>query len=391
MFILGAAPKVIGGISAIAASCITCLQIYQHLQHYFCPSEQRWIIRILCIVPIYALTSWCSLMYWQFSIYFDSIRDVYEAFVIYNFLCLCYEYIGGENCILNEIQGKELQRSCIHMTCCLPKIHYDIQFLRFCKQCTLQFCAVKPVVALITIILEAEGKFHENNLSPKYGYLYVTIIYNISVTMALYALVLFYVATKDILRPHEPVLKFFMVKAIIFASFWQGVLLSFLELVNVIKTTTNSADTEVITTGEISASYQNFLICVEMLISALLLRVAFPYGIYDKNESSARQTLSTNIRDTLNPKYMVNDYIHNFSSTYKSYALGNQSANDESDTEPRPLRLETPESLEGGLQDFLGNGAGSPFSVDWDIESRQSESGKRVLVNHDELDLATNR
>lgn len=27
MFILGAAPKVIGGISAIAASCITCLQV----------------------------------------------------------------------------------------------------------------------------------------------------------------------------------------------------------------------------------------------------------------------------------------------------------------------------------------------------------------------------
>ena len=50
----------------------------------------------------------------------------------------------------------------------------------------------------------------------------MTIIYNISVTLALYALVLFYVATKDILRPHDPVLKFFMVKAIIFASFWQG-------------------------------------------------------------------------------------------------------------------------------------------------------------------------
>lgn len=56
----------------------------------------------------------------------------------------------------------------------------------------------------------------------RYGYLYVTIIYNTSVTLSLYALVLFYVATKDILKPYDPVLKFFMVKAIIFASFWQG-------------------------------------------------------------------------------------------------------------------------------------------------------------------------
>ena len=56
-----------------------------------------------------------------------TISQTIPAFVIYNFLCLCYEYLGGENSILNEIQGKELQRSWYTGTCCLPKIHYDIQ------------------------------------------------------------------------------------------------------------------------------------------------------------------------------------------------------------------------------------------------------------------------
>lgn len=363
MFILGAAPKVLGGFAAIAACILASYQIFQHLQHYYCPSQQRWIIRILCIVPIYALTSWLSLMFWEFSIYFDSIRDVYEAFVIYNFLCLCYEYLGGENSILNEIQGKPLCRSWLHMTCCLPKVDYDIQFLRFCKKSTLQFCVVKPVVSLITIILEANEQFHENNLSPKYGYLYVTIIYNTSVTLSLYALVLFYVATKDILKPYDPVLKFFMVKAIIFASFWQGVLLSFLELIGVIKATS------AVSVGQISGSYQNFFICVEMLISAFLLRVAFPANVYDKIESTSRQqTLSTNIRDTLNPKYMVNDYIHNFSSTYSSYALGNTNAQYESD------RVTSPESGDEGWQPNTGT-----------QKSFFSPSARDVLVDHDEL------
>lgn len=54
------------------------------------------------------------------------------------------------------------------------------------------------------------------------GYLYVTIIYNISVSLALYALFLFYFATRDLLSPYSPVLKFFMVKSVIFLSFWQG-------------------------------------------------------------------------------------------------------------------------------------------------------------------------
>ena len=58
--------------------------------------------------------------------------------------------------------------------------------------------------------------------SPGQGYLYITIIYNISITLALYALFLFYFATKHILKPYDPVLKFLTIKSVIFLSFWQG-------------------------------------------------------------------------------------------------------------------------------------------------------------------------
>ena len=33
-------------------------------------------------------------------------RDCYEGFVIYNFLSLCYEYLGGEGNIMTEIRGE---------------------------------------------------------------------------------------------------------------------------------------------------------------------------------------------------------------------------------------------------------------------------------------------
>ena len=58
--------------------------------------------------------------------------------------------------------------------------------------------------------------------SPKSGYLYITMIYNVSVSLALYGLFLFYFATKELLTPFEPVLKFSTIKAVIFLSFWQG-------------------------------------------------------------------------------------------------------------------------------------------------------------------------
>ena len=40
----------------------------------------------------------------NYYVYFNAVRDCYEAFVIYSFLSLCYDgYLGGENNIANEI------------------------------------------------------------------------------------------------------------------------------------------------------------------------------------------------------------------------------------------------------------------------------------------------
>merc|ERR1712096_566138 len=60
-------------------------------------------------------------------------------------------------------------------------------------------------------------------------------IYNISISVALYALFLFYFASKDLLRPYDPALKFFSVKTVIFLSFWQGVFLAICEKAGIIQ------------------------------------------------------------------------------------------------------------------------------------------------------------
>lgn len=201
------------------------LQIYQHLRWYTNPTEQRWIVRILFIVPIYATYSWISLLFFNsesYYVYFFTVRDCYEAFVIYNFLSLCYEYLGGEGNIMSEIRGKPIRSSCLYGTCCLVGKTYTIGFLRFCKQATLQFCLVKPVMAFVIIFLQAFGHYRDGDWSPDGGYIYITVIYNISVSLALYGLFLFYFATRDLLTPFEPVLKFCTVKSVIFLSFWQG-------------------------------------------------------------------------------------------------------------------------------------------------------------------------
>lgn len=64
------------------ASLFFFFQIYQHLRWYTNPQEQRWIVRILFIVPIYATYSWISLLFFNSEsvyIYFFTVRDCYEG------------------------------------------------------------------------------------------------------------------------------------------------------------------------------------------------------------------------------------------------------------------------------------------------------------------------
>ncbi|KAJ3608352.1 hypothetical protein NHX12_025400 [Muraenolepis orangiensis] len=259
-----------------------------HLRFYRAPNEQRHIVRILFIVPIYALDSWLSLLFFtndQFYVYFDTVRDCYEAFVIYNFLSLCYEYLGGESAIMAELRGKPIESSCVYGTCCLRGRSYSIGFLRFCKQATLQFCVVKPLMATVTVVLQAYGKYKDGDFNP--------------------------------------VLKFLVVKSVIFLSFWQGLLLAILEKCGAIPQI--RSDKVTVGEGTVAAGYQNFIVCVEMFFAALALRHAFTYKVYmdkgldSQGRSAPMKSISSSLKETINPGDMVQDAIHNFSPAYQQY------------------------------------------------------------------------
>ncbi|MEQ2183631.1 hypothetical protein GOODEAATRI_000064 [Goodea atripinnis] len=81
-FLMTSTAQAISGFFVWTALLITCHQIYMHLRYYSSPNEQRHIVRILFIVPIYAFDSWLSLLFFtteEYYVYFDTVRDCYEG------------------------------------------------------------------------------------------------------------------------------------------------------------------------------------------------------------------------------------------------------------------------------------------------------------------------
>ena len=106
------------------------------------------------------------------------------------------------------------------------------------------------------------------------------------------------------------------------------------------------SSTDEISTGTVAAGYQNFLICVEMVFAAIGLLFAFPYRPYAIQQSGTStsvsfynnspirtgqssaagssfslhlHTISHNLKETMNPRDIIQDSIHNFHPQYKNY------------------------------------------------------------------------
>lgn len=308
---------VISFFCTVGAIALAILHIYRHLLNYTEPTYQRFIVRIVFMVPVYALMSFLSLVLPRLSIYFNSIREVYEAWVIYNFLSLCLAWVGGPGSVVISLSGRVLKPSVCLMTCCFPPIPLDGRFIRKCKQGCLQFVILKPILVVVTLILYAKGKYKDGNFNPKQSYLYLTIIYTFSYTMALYALALFYVACKDLLQPFNPVPKFIIIKSVVFLTYWQGVLF-FL-----------AAKSGFIQDADEAALLQNFIICVEMLIAAVGHFYAFPYKEYAGANIGGSRGLTASLGHALKLNDFYHDTVHQFAPTYHDYVLYNHSEGEE--------------------------------------------------------------
>ncbi|KAG7030096.1 Transmembrane protein, partial [Cucurbita argyrosperma subsp. argyrosperma] len=68
--------SIIAFICTVGAIALAVFHIYRHLLNYTEPTYQRYIVRIIFMVPVYALMSFLSLVLPSSSIYFNSIREV---------------------------------------------------------------------------------------------------------------------------------------------------------------------------------------------------------------------------------------------------------------------------------------------------------------------------
>ncbi|GMI14812.1 hypothetical protein TrLO_g285 [Triparma laevis f. longispina] len=153
-------------------------------------------------------------------------------------------------------------------------VYWSSPFYLKCKFGVLQYVLIKILTTFTTVLLQLNGLYTEGSFSPSNGYLYVSTVINVSQCWALYCLAFFYFATKNELSHIRPVGKFLCVKALVFFTWWQSVGVSILYGMGMIPSTASWGSEDV------AKGIQDYLICIEMFIGAVVHQFVFHHGDY---------------------------------------------------------------------------------------------------------------
>ncbi|KAF2279288.1 DUF300-domain-containing protein [Westerdykella ornata] len=330
---------IVAGVAALSASLITFFSVWLQAKNYRKPLLQRYVVRILLMVPIYSASSWASLVSLKAAFWIGPLRDVYEAFTIYTFFQLLINFIGGERALIILMTGRPPVSHLWPLNYILPKVDIsDPHTFLAIKRGILQYTWCKPLLSLAAIIMKATGTYKEGYIGVTSGYFWSGIIYNISISISLYALAMFWVCMAHDLKPFRPMPKFLCIKGIIFASYWQGFLLSILVFLRAIPD-----DVPGYTADNLAAAIQDALICFEMPLFSVAHWYAFSWHDYaDVTISAARMPVKYALRDAFGPRDLIQDTKETFAGKHYEYryfdARDNVLAHEESSSRAARMR-----------------------------------------------------
>jgi hypothetical protein len=289
------------GVMVLGTVVLSIRLVYLHFRHWYMPNVQKYVIRIIFMVPLYAIQSWLSLRFRDHRIYIDTIRDLYEAFVICSFVYYLIELLGGQAALVRTFRQKarndpdaarHLGQHTFPLSYVLEPWELGLEFMLQCKHGVLQYVVSKTIATVFTFWFQSMGVYGEGQFRWNVAYPYLAFLLNMSVMYALYCLVKFFHAVNDDLRhpiDWHPLGKFLCVKGVVFFTWWQGVIIFYLQSHGIIQ------DIGAWTGEQVANGLIDYCVCIEMVGFAIAHAYTFTYTEY--LPATVEQALSDHNRE----------------------------------------------------------------------------------------------
>ncbi|KAK1624615.1 organic solute transporter Ostalpha-domain-containing protein, partial [Colletotrichum phormii] len=270
--------------ATIVACCATAYLIFRHASNYTKPKEQKQIIRILLMVPVYSIACTLSIIFYKKQVYIGSVYEFYESLVIASFFLLLCQLLHPDLNTLRRVFNLVEPKKWLNPTRFFVKhvgrnkkgqTEDGLKWFNIIWFDVFQFCTVKFFGALTKCITEAADVYCKESKDPSHARIWVMVIEILSLVTAMMCLLQFYHQTSKEMSQHQPLLKFLAIKLVVFLFYLQTGVFEFL--------TGDGGPlkpTAYISHPSWAVGIPNTLLCFEMAAVAILHLWAYPYAIY---------------------------------------------------------------------------------------------------------------
>jgi len=147
------------------------------------------------------------------------------------------QYIGDNVEAQTDVFIKKDKKKMPFPFCCWRYRPSKAYFLVLLKWSVVQYVLIRPLETVAGVVTEYYQVYCTSNLSYKYAYVYLLGIDFVSISIALYGLIVLYTLVKEDLRGRRPLAKFLTIKLVVFFVFYQGFVFDILTDRGVIKAT----------------------------------------------------------------------------------------------------------------------------------------------------------
>ncbi|KAI0276227.1 DUF300-domain-containing protein [Russula aff. rugulosa BPL654] len=286
----------VAGACTVVTVIISAISVIQHCRNYTHRAAQRQIIRILYMPPVYAIVSFFSFRFFRSYTYYQLAETVYEAITLSAFLLLLVEYVASSatgHSAEGALARKDKKRLPIPF-CCLRYRPSKMYFMYAVKWSVMQYVVIRPAITVAGIICQ-----HYNVLcvsgpfSVHYAEVYLDAIDFVSISIALYGLIVFYGLTKEELAGNRPLAKFLSIKLIVVFTFYQSFLFNALKG-RVIH------GTQFWTATNVADGLDALAVCIEMIFFSIFMMWAFTWNTYKVNPGERHTSIWRPLWDSIN-------------------------------------------------------------------------------------------
>ncbi|KAG6432532.1 hypothetical protein SASPL_104111 [Salvia splendens] len=179
-------------IFVLVAVILSMYLIFDHLIAYNQPEEQKFLVPIILMVPVYSVESFLSLLNSEVAFNCQILRDCYEAFALYCFERYLIACLGGEESTIKFMEDQSLVTSYtplvdevyaygivqhpFPLSCFLRDWKLGSEFYQAVKIGVVQYMTLKMICALLAVLFESLGVYGEGKFDWGYAYPYLAVV-----------------------------------------------------------------------------------------------------------------------------------------------------------------------------------------------------------------------